>query len=211
CIINKPDNLQDELYAKMRVSWNNVQKEGYYRCLSGERGYHKCDQKGVPHSQIDEDILHLLSNLTIPVDKRQQIEQAVQNRIQESRVHERIEEAKKIIQKIDNPHDRGYIVSERDSIAKIRQVQLEFDSMQPERKNVALEATDLLDNFARHWAMCETFDNTDEMRQHLLKKLVKRVYMYDRAIVGIMLYGEYLFQTRYHTRVFREIESKIVI
>ena len=209
CVLNKPDELTDENYAKMRVSWNPRKQDGDYRCLSAERGYQKCGQKAHDSKSIDTQVIGALSNLTLPPNRKNQVLQVIQDRISEGRFNKRVEEVRSMIQNMDIQQDKGVFASEVSYLGKREQLIQEINELQPLNDRNALEAADLIQNFATHWKMCEITENPIETQKHLLQRIVERVYLYDGVVVGIAIYGGYITTPVLRSPKFQAIGEQI--
>jgi site-specific DNA recombinase len=82
CVANKPHGLVDDNYGKMRPFWHKQNKKAYYRCRARERGYEPCGQGLMDLETLDEQVVCILSNLTIPEGFRERVEEAVRGRVE---------------------------------------------------------------------------------------------------------------------------------
>jgi DNA invertase Pin-like site-specific DNA recombinase len=190
CIIGMPHGLHDDNYSKMRPYWDNRREAAYYRCLSKERGYGTCEQYAVRAAVLDQQVVEVLSNLKIPEDFRERVENAVRSRVENEAALKRMEEIKDIIERIDFRWDNGFI-DKTEYFEKRLQLEREVDSLRPIDYDELHEAADLIQNFRSYWDQCAQFDNPDEARQQLLHKIVERVFIYEQQVVGIALHGDF--------------------
>src|SRR5438552_2820786 len=82
CIANKPVGLVDDKYGRMRPSYIKTRDTSWYRCLARARGYGKCDELYITVTDLDRQVVRILSNLVIPEGLKERVENAVRNRIE---------------------------------------------------------------------------------------------------------------------------------
>jgi len=148
CVAHKPQGLVDDLYGKMRPFWHNQNEKGYYRCLARDRGYEACSQGYIGVEELDEQVVYVLSHLSIPEDYRERVESAVRSRVENGAALQRMEEIQEIIHRIDFRWDHGFI-SPEEYVEKRAQLEREVESLRPIDYEELLEAADLIQNF-RH-------------------------------------------------------------
>jgi bifunctional DNA-binding transcriptional regulator/antitoxin component of YhaV-PrlF toxin-antitoxin module len=190
CIANKPLELVDEHYGKMRPGWNPSMVRAYYRCLARDRGYHECGQCYVAEELIDEQVVNALSQLVIPDGFRERVEAAVRSRVENAANLARMEELKAIVERINFSWENGFLNPE-EYLEKRTQLQKEMEAMRPIDYDELMEAADLIQNFAKYWTQCAEVEKPAEARQQLLAKIVNRVFVYDREVVAIALHGDF--------------------
>lgn len=190
CIANKPAGLVHPNYGRMRPYWHNQMERGYYRCLSYDHGFGRCEQRAVQVTRIDEQIAQFLINLRIPADYRERIEAEVNNRIENAAALQRMKEIEAIIARIDFSWEKGFMTQEA-YLAKRTELQREIEALRPVDYEELTEAADLLTNFGHYWRQCETTENPDEARQQLVAKIVERVFVYEGDILAVVLHGDY--------------------
>ena len=190
CVANRPTNIQDSNYGKMRPAWNKRRDEGNYRCLARDRGYHSCEQGYVTANILDEQVSHYLSTLTIPVGVRDRIEAAVRNRVENAETLKKMEEIQEIVKRVDFSWEQGFMTPE-EYIEKRNQLQRELEALKPLEHDELIEAADLLENFSTYWKACATVENPTEARQQLIAKVVDKIFVYDDQVIGIALYGNF--------------------
>lgn len=208
CIAHKPHGLVDDNYGKMRPYYQRQDDIEYYRCLSKERGYEKCGQRAAHVEKIDQQIVEILSKLTIPGNYRERIEAAVRNKIENDASFRRMNEIEEIVKRIDFSWEQGFL--EKEVYAeKRRQLQRELESLRPIDYDELLEASDLLQNFRTYWDQCEQLDNPAEARKQLVSKIVDRVFVYDHKVLGLVLFGDFAVLLGENKIAPSEIESAI--
>lgn len=178
CVANKPHGLVDENYGRMRPFWHKYNEKAYYRCRARERGYAPCGQGLADVAILDEQVVAILSNLAVPEDYRERVEEAVRSRVENGAALERMAEIREIIERIDFRWDRGYI-SPDEYVQKREQLERELESLRPIDYDELTEAADLVENFRCYWDQCERLDNPAEARKQLLDKIIERVFVHN--------------------------------
>lgn len=172
CIAHKPSGLADDNYGKMRPTWMERDRLGYYRCISHQRGYERCGQKYMRVDELDDQVMQALFSLHIPQGFRDRVEAAVRNRIENEQALKRIAELEEIIQRMDFRWDQGLLTSKEEFLEKRRQLQHEVDALRPIDYDNLMEAADLIENFQTYWDKCERLDSPEQGRQQLLQKII---------------------------------------
>ena len=208
CLATKPSALIDNRYGKMRPFWHKSNRVGYYRCSARVRGYEPCGQGFAVVEQVDDEVVAILSNLVIPDDVKQRIEAKLRSNIEHEAALARMEEIKEVIERIDFRWDHGFLGQE-EYVEKRRQLQLEMESLRPIDYDALIEAADLLENFKKHWDACQTAEKPAVACQQLLRRMVERVLVYDGAVLGIILYGDFRVFVRQEESVPCEIGSRL--
>jgi site-specific DNA recombinase len=190
CIARKPIGLTDDNYGKMRPYFQGQHNTEYYRCLAHDRGYEKCGQKAAHANKLDNQIVAILSSMTIPEDFRIRIEEAVRSRIENDAAFQRMEQIEEIVKRVDFSWEQGFL--EKDAyFAKRSELQRELESLRPIDYDELIEAADLLQNFRTYWNECGQLDEPLEARKQLIAKLVDRVFVYNDKILALVLYGDF--------------------
>ena len=84
--------------------------------------------------------------------------------------------------------DLGFFASEEEYFEQRLKLQHEIERLTPVSDDELAQAADLLENFAKHWDRC--LDDTDAQHE-LVKLVVERVYVYDKAVVAMTLKSNY--------------------
>lgn len=190
CIAHKPQGLVDDNYGKMRPFWHTDNEKAYYRCLARQRGYAPCGQPYIDVADLDDQVVAILSNLTIPDGFRERVEAAVQNRVDNAVALQRMAEIREIIERIDFRWDQGFI-SREEYVEKRQQLQLEMDALRPMDYDDLIEAADLVQNFQAYWEQCERMDKPMDARQQLLQKIVERVFIHEGKVLAVVVHGDF--------------------
>ncbi len=190
CVANKPHGLVDDNYGKMRPFWHKQNEKAYYRCRARERGYEPCGQGFMDVETLDEQVVAILSNLRIPDGFRDRVEDAVQSRVENGAALDRMEEIRRIIERIDFRWDQGYM-SPEEYIEKREQLERELESLRPIDYDELIEAADLIENFGTYWDACETVHKPEEARKQLLDKIIERVFVHDGQVLAVVLHGDF--------------------
>lgn len=190
CVANKPADLSDDRYGKMRPGWVERDQTAFYRCLCRDRGYAKCGQSYTPDTAINDQVVHELSQLSIPAGFRQRVETAVQSRVEHAAAFARLEELKAIVERINFSWEQGFLGPEEYD-NKITQLKREMESLRPVDYDELMEAADLIEHFSSYWQQCSTMDRPEEARKQLLSKIVDRVFVYDDRVIAITLYRDF--------------------
>lgn len=190
CIVRKPIDLKDNNYGKMRPNWSSSRDMGYYRCIAHNRGYHKCEQKATQIDFVDTQVVRALSTLVIPLGFKERVENAVRNRVENAEALERMQKIKEAVERIDFSWEQGFFTPQQ-YVAKRRELEAEIASLRPVDYEDLMEAADLLENFRTYWDKCENVDTPDEARKQLLAKIVDKVFVYDKTVIGVALHGDF--------------------
>jgi hypothetical protein len=161
-----------------------------YRCRARERGYEPCGQGFIDVEDLDEHVVAILSNLTIPDGFRERMEAAVRARVEHQAAFERMQEIQAIIERVDFRWDRGYIEPD-EYLDKRGQLEAEMESLRPIDYDELIEAADLIEHFRPYWEQCDRFDNPEEARQQLMAQIVDRVFVYDDRVIAIALHPDF--------------------
>lgn len=184
CASNKSVDLVDENYGKMRPKWNKKYQYGFYRCVARERGYHHCEQSYVRANKIDEQVAGYLSALAVPQDFRERIEEAINSKVENEQALRRITEIEEIVKRIDFSWEQGFLRPD-EYAEKRKQLRQEIEALEQIDHKELIQASDLIENFRAYWD-----DNkTTKARKRLLSKIIKKVYVYDKTVIGLILYG----------------------
>lgn len=186
CIARKPHGLVHARYGRMRSHWSNGKERASYHCLAHNHGYEKCGQKGVPVSLIDDQLVHALKNLYIPEYHKGQVEHEINSLIENEVAAQRMQEIQAMVKRLNFSWEEGFL-SPEDYLAKREQLQRNIEARKSVDSQEQIQAADLLDNFAHYWQQC----STDESRKQLVAKIVKRVYVYDKQLLAIVLHGDF--------------------
>ena len=189
CIAERPDLIGDKRYGKMRPSTKAALS--HYHCMARDRGYRKCEQSQVEARLIDRQVVNILTQLNIPANYRNQIESAVNGRMEHDAIVQRMQEIESIVQRIDFSWEQGFLLP-HEYMEKRQQLQEKLTSLQSDKYNKLIEAADLLKNFKSYWDSSLGKLDTDKRRQQLMQKVIERVYIYDKQVVAVALYGGFL-------------------
>jgi site-specific DNA recombinase len=190
CVATKPHDLVDGNYGKMRAKWSNRDSMSWYTCLSRDRGYHKCAQKLMQTTKVDEQVVAALKDLVIPEGLQERVEVAVRSRVEHADAVKRMAEVQQVVERVNFSWEKGYMTPE-EYISKRSRLQKELESLRPVDYDDLTEAGDLLSNFATYWDACDDVDTPEEARKQLVAKIVDRVFVYDDRVVAIALYGDF--------------------
>jgi site-specific DNA recombinase len=190
CTVQKPANLLDANYGKMRPSWDPKRQQGWYRCIARDRGYHRCEQPVVVTDLIDEQVIAALAKLTVPEAFRARVNDAVRNRIEQEETQKRLAEIEGVARRIDFSWEQGFLTGE-EYMEKRNQLQQAVESLQPATSSDLMEAANLLQNFTAHWQSCSDVAEAAAAQKQLLAKIVDRVFVYNHQVVAIALHGDY--------------------
>ena len=142
----------------------------------------------MPVDELDEQVVAILSNLTIPDGFRERVETAVPGRVENETTLRTMEEIRAMIERIDLRWDRGYI-SQEEYIEKSEQLEREMEGLHPIDYHELMEAADLIEHCRAYWDLWAQFDNPAEARQQLLAKIVERVFVNDARVLVLVLRG----------------------
>lgn len=190
CVGNKPAGLVDDNFGRMRPKYHNQRGYGYYHCLSHDRGYGRCGQRAIPVHDVDAQVVEILTNMEIPRGFKERVEAAVQNRVENAAAIQRMEEIRAIIERIDFRWDQGFI-SREEYVEKRRQLDMEVTALRPIDYDELTEAADLITNFKKYWNACQSVEEPEVAQQQLLSKIVQRVFVHERRVIAVALYGDF--------------------
>ncbi|MEP7288827.1 MAG: recombinase family protein [Chloroflexota bacterium] len=190
CIANKPADLLDDNYGKMRPSFIKRTGKGWYQCIARVRGYDKCSERLIAANDLDHQVVEILSHLVIPEEFREQVGCAVQNRIDNESSFKRLAEIEEVIKRVDLRWEEGFL-NKDEYVKKRRQLQQELDNLHPADYDQITEAEDLLTNFNAYWETCATQVKPDEARKQLIEVVVEKVFVHDSQVLALVLYGSF--------------------
>jgi site-specific DNA recombinase len=190
CMARKPLDVEDATYGKMRAGWLKRLDAGSYRCQARDRGYHRCDQSYVLSEGIDQQVVNVLRNLTIPDGVAERIDAAVAKNADHEASLAQIDELNERMERIDLSWESGFLTPD-EYITKRRAIQAEIEALRPLAYDDLEEAVDLIRHFGAYWNACGNVDDPDAARQQLLGRLIDRVFVYDDVVVGIALYADF--------------------
>ncbi len=190
CTAEKPTDLADANYGKMRPSWNTKRGMGWYRCIARDRGYHQCTQPLMQVSSIDEQVIEELTHLTVPEGFQERVDAAIENRVENEEALSRIAELEETQKRIDFSWESGFLTPQ-EYVEKRDRLQQDMESLRPVEYDSLMEATDLLDNFTTYWDACNEVGSPQEACKQLLAKIIDRVFVYENNVIAIALHGDY--------------------
>jgi hypothetical protein len=190
CVAEKPTELVDDRYGKIRVGWSERDGHGNYRCLARDRGYHQCAQPMVADFLIDQQVIQALSALVIPEGFKERVESAVRSRVENEAALKRMAEIEEIVKRIDFSWEQGFLAPQ-DYVEKRSQLQKEMEALRPIDYDSLMEAADLVEHFGQYWGTCYNVENPETAHQQLLAKIVDRVFVYDKSVVAVALHGDF--------------------
>ncbi len=100
----------------------------------------------------------------------------------------RINEIKQVIDRMDFRWDHGFIMDKDTYLEQRVQLQQELEDLSPVQQDELEIATDILENFSAHW---EAIGQDRSQQERLLKLIVKRVWVRDDQISGILLQPDF--------------------
>ncbi len=191
CLANKPHELADDNYGRMRAYWHTENKVAHYRCLAKDRGYAVCGQLPVRANDLDAQVANILSTLILPAEAYQLVEKAIRHNLENEMVAIKMQELHALVRRIDFSGQASFFEPNQ-YLAKRAQLQEEFEIMRHTDKEPSLDAADLLRRFGFYWQQCSKAENFAEARKQLLSKMVARVFMLDKYVLGVLLHGDVL-------------------
>jgi DNA invertase Pin-like site-specific DNA recombinase len=191
CVANKPQDLDDALYGKMGPYYQQERGVAHFQCKTKIRGYQNCGQPPIKVPELDAQLLEFLSHLRIPEGYRARIEAAIQSRVEHEVAFKRMAEIQEVLTRMDFRWDNGLFLNPAEYLEQRKQLQRELESLRPIDYDELLEAADLLENFRQYWEECAQVDKPDEARQQLVAKIVDRVFVEEKRIVGVVLHGDF--------------------
>lgn len=183
CCIKRPSTNPFPSHGKMRAQAYRKDEYKCYRCRAREMGY-VCNQPKVKVEKIDQQVIDILMQLTVPNEWRQKIIRTISELLGEKDLSQRLEEIRAIIKRMDSRWDLGFVTDEAEFLQQRRQLQQELEQLTPLESNQLERATDLFDNFAIYWDGC---GSDVEAQAVLLRQVVERVYVEGEKVVAITL------------------------
>ncbi len=190
CVANKPADLLDDNYGKMRPAFISRDDRGYYRCTTRLRGYKGCEGKYVPVDDLDQQVVAILSRLVLPEEVRERVERAVSRQVEFLAAMKRMTEFGDILKHVDFHWEEGF-TSQEEFAEKRRKIHAQLDSLQPVNRDKLAQARLLLTHFAEFWSECASQPDPGEARKQLLKIVVARVIVYDQKVLAVVLEGDF--------------------
>lgn len=188
CISRKPPTLVDDKYGLMRPKFHNQRGYAHFHCLSQDRGYEKCNQPNIPLPAVEEQVVHIISNLNIPGGYQERIEDAIRSQLDYESSMKRIEEIKEEMKKIDFQFRHDFLRDE-EYVEERQKLKDEINALRPLELDVLEEAADLLQNFKVYWNQCTLQNQPDLARQQLLSRVVSQVFVDGDRVIALALKG----------------------
>lgn len=183
---NKSEMLVDPNFGKMGAVWLNSQDKGYYRCRARHRGYPPCQQKNLPVTSIDAQVLQALRGIVIPGGWQDRIEEAVRGKLENAEAFRRITQIEEAIKRIDFSWEQGFLTPQ-EYVTKRNLLLDEIQTLKPMDYDNLVAALATLENFGTHWDACAAEEEPEKARQTLLSKIVDKIFVCDRHVTGITL------------------------
>lgn len=190
CIAQKPIGIVDDNYGRMRPYYHNANDKAYYRCTSGMRGYGACRQSHMEEVTLHEQLVAILSSLTIPKNFEARLEAAIRARVEHEVAFKRMEEIREMVGRIDLSWENGFI-DKQEYLEKRQRLNREWEALRPIDYDVLMESYDLLRYFNTYWRECGNQDNPAEARKQLVSKIVDRIFVHNKQIVALVLHGDF--------------------
>ena len=184
CVANKPENISDDNYGKMRATSTN-----FYRCRARDFS-RKCPQPSISSELAEAQVVELLKSLNPPAEQRTKMLSAIAQIIGDKNVDSRIAKINDIIERMDFRWDNSLITNKDEYLEKRLQLQKELEQLKPIRNDEMERAVDLLDNFARHWDVL--VDN--KAREELIELFVLRLWVKGERVVRVLLRPDYYIE-----------------
>lgn len=185
CIENKSLDLVDDNFGKMRPL--GLTDSAYYRCRACDLGY-ECNQKSIRIGDVERQVIHFLKTLQLPPNWQAPMATRIGQLIESKNTDYRINEIKQVIDRMDFRWDHGFIMDKDTYLEQRVQLQQELEDLSPMQQDELEIATDILENFSAHW---EAIGQDRSQQERLLKLIVKRVWVRDDQISGILLQPDF--------------------
>jgi site-specific DNA recombinase len=183
CVANKPEDIHDDSYGKMRPHPDNQGTRLYYRCRARDFVRY-CSQKSVHADLVDEQVVDVLKTLRLSEDWRGRMISAIGQLLGDQKLDARVSEIKSIIEHMDFRWDNGFISDKTAYLEQRAKLQREMERLTPIDNNDLARAADFLDNFSTHW---EATGEDRERQRQLIQLIVMRVWVRDSQVVAILL------------------------
>lgn len=173
-----------ECNGKLTGQFSASSQKRYYRCRSYTWDI-QCSQHLVPAEPIEEEIGYFLMQLELPKEWQEKALAAVDDLLNQKQVHDRIDEIKQIIERLDMRWDMGFMNKE-EYLQKRTQLQEELKGAQPLPRENLDQALKLFREFRRLWEEGNPYE-----RKHLLSVIVEKVWVKGNEISAITLRPSY--------------------
>ena len=190
CMARDSENVDKPYYAKMRVAWHKRDEVGYFRCVSRDRGYGKCEQPYVSEEDILTQLIQILSSLKLPDEAMTRIDEAVKSRERNEQALAELAELEAKQERIQFSWEAGQLTPEQ-YIAKSSAVERAIASMRPLDYDKLEEAADLITHFPTYLEQCAELDEPREARQQLMAKIIDRIFIYNQNVIAVALYSDF--------------------
>jgi DNA invertase Pin-like site-specific DNA recombinase len=190
CIAREHDNVGDPYYGKMRISWHNRDQVGHYRCVSRDRGFGECEQPYVTEDVVIDQLVEILSEMHVPPEALERIDEAVRSRMGNEEVLVQIAELEEQQRRVQFSWEHGRLTPE-EYLLKTSQLEREIASLRPLDYDRLEEAADLITHFKSYWDQCAGLDEPREARQQLMAKIIDRVFLYNDSVIAVALYPDF--------------------
>lgn len=188
CVATMPSGIKDKNYGKMRPLTIWKDQYLYYRCRARDFG-RICPQKTVRAEIVEKQVVDILKTVKPSADWRPQIVAAMGQMLGDERLDKRVEEIKRVIERMDFRWDQGFITNRANYLEQRTRLQQELEQLTPQTAHDEFEiAADLLENFSTHWEATE--DNREEQRR-LISVIVGRTWVRGERVVAVSLRPDY--------------------
>jgi site-specific DNA recombinase len=187
CVENKPDDIHDDSYGKMRPHPDSEGVRLYYRCRARDFVRY-CSQKSVRADIVDEQVVDVLRTLKLSEDWHSCMVSTIGQLLGDQKLDARVTEIKDIIERMDFRWDNGFISDKVAYLEQRAKLQHEMEELTPIDNNDLARAADLLDNFSAHW---EAANGDREKQRQLIQLIVVRVWVRGNQAVAALLRSGY--------------------
>lgn len=181
CVANKPPELDDDSYGKMRVQIASLGNR--YRCRARDFS-RTCSQTSAPILDLDQQVIDFLRNFTPTAEQRHKMISEISGVIIDQKLEQRVDEIKAITEDMDFQWIYGFIANPEQYIEERYKLQQELEQLAPIADDEVAIATDIVSNFGKHWDM-QIGDH--KAQKELLTMVVKRVWTRDGLLTAILL------------------------
>lgn len=190
CLADHHEQMADPNYGKMRGAWHNRDGVGYFRCVARDRGYGDCSQRYVPEDTIVEQLVEVLSTISLPGGALERIDEAVRLRRENEDALTQLQELEDQQHRVQFSWEQGHLAPE-DYLEKMSRLEREIASMRPLDYDKLEEAADLVTHFRHYWDQCAQLTEPKEAQQQLMAKIIDRAFIYDDRLIAVALHPNF--------------------
>jgi DNA invertase Pin-like site-specific DNA recombinase len=190
CFLDKPEDLIDNNYGKMRPQFLTTIHRSYYRCLTFDRGYARCGQKRMRVTYLDDDVVNLLQILDLPVQMHEKVVTAITYNLEQERKQRHITSMAQAAQQMGIQWETLLVdeqqYHQQQTILKNKLHEINHTTY----PDLPTSGEDLMRNFKDYWEAASHSQNPEKTRQKLFSWIIQRVLLHEGNLLAVILYGD---------------------